>query len=131
MDKQELYVAASRSREETFIYATPEIQTHREEIAPELPHLREGIPHIAEAAERDRSQLAAHDEALRSQFSGLPTEELVARRADLLAARSRGQGGGAEQPLRSGSRRPANDSTASRPSAKRRRCYRVASAARS
>ncbi len=85
MDKQELYVAASRSREETFIYATPEIQAHREEIAPNSPHLREGIPHIAEAAERDRSQLAAHDEALRSQFSGLPTEELVARRAELRA----------------------------------------------
>jgi len=89
MDKQELYVAASRSREETFIYATQEIQTHREEIAPESPCLREGIPHIAEAAERDRGQLAAHDEALRSQFSGLPTEELVARRADLLDAASR------------------------------------------
>jgi hypothetical protein len=89
MDKQELYVAASRSREETFIYATPEIQTHREEIAPESPHLREGIPHITEAAERDRSQLAAHDEALRSQFSGLPTEELVARRAELWAAADR------------------------------------------
>jgi AAA domain len=88
MDKQELYVAASRSREETFIYATPEIQTHREEIAPESSHLREGIPHIAEAAERDRSQLAAHDEALRSKFSGLPTEELVARRDDLRAAAS-------------------------------------------
>jgi hypothetical protein len=53
MDKQELYVAASRSREETFIYATPEIQTHREEIAPESPYPREGIPHIAEAAEHD------------------------------------------------------------------------------
>jgi len=89
MDKQELYVAASRSREETFIYATPEIQAHREEIAPDSPHLREGIPHVAEAAERDRSQLAAHDEALRSQFSGLPTEELVARRADLLDPASR------------------------------------------
>lgn len=89
MDKQELYVAASRSREETFIYATPEIQTRREEIAPESPHLREGIPHIREAAERDRSQLAAHDEALRSQFSGLPTEELVARRSELWAAADR------------------------------------------
>jgi conjugative relaxase-like TrwC/TraI family protein len=89
MDKQELYVAASRSREETFIYATPEIQTHREEIAPESPHLREGIPHIGEAAERDRAQLAAHDEALRSKFSGLPTEELVARRAELWAAADR------------------------------------------
>ncbi|MGC1166872.1 MAG: MobF family relaxase [Solirubrobacterales bacterium] len=89
MDKQELYVAASRSREETFIYATPEIQVHRKEIAPESAYLREGIPHIGEAAERDRSQLAAHDEALRSQFSGLPTEELVARRAGLWAAADR------------------------------------------
>jgi conjugative relaxase-like TrwC/TraI family protein len=89
MDKQELYVAASRSREETFIYATPEIQTHREEVAPNSPHLREGIPHIAEAAERDRSQLAAHDETRRSQFSGLPTEELVARRAELWAVADR------------------------------------------
>lgn len=89
MDKQEMYVAASRSREETFIYAMPEIQTHREEIAPESPYLREGIPHIAEAAERDRSQLAAHDEALRSQFSGLPTEEVVARRDALWTAADR------------------------------------------
>ncbi|HWM55523.1 MAG TPA: MobF family relaxase [Solirubrobacterales bacterium] len=89
MDKQELYVAASRTREETFIYATPEIQVHREEIAPESPYLREGIPHIAEAAERDRAQVAAHDEALRSKFSGLPTEELVARRGELLVAAGR------------------------------------------
>jgi conjugative relaxase-like TrwC/TraI family protein len=89
MDKQELYVAASRSREETFIYATPEIQTRREEIAPESPYLREGIPHIAEAAERDRAQLAAHDAALRSQFSGLPTEELVGRCEELRAVASR------------------------------------------
>jgi hypothetical protein len=89
MDKQELYVAASRSREETFIYATPEIQTHREEIAPRSPYLRDGIPHIAEAAERDRAQLAAHDQALRSRFSGLPTEELAARRSDLLPAAGR------------------------------------------
>jgi conjugative relaxase-like TrwC/TraI family protein len=89
MDKQELYVAASRSREETSIYATPEIQAHREEIAPDSPHLREGIPHIAEAAERDRSQLAAHDEALRAKFSGLPAEELVARRDELRLAAGR------------------------------------------
>lgn len=88
MDKQELYVAASRSREETFFYATPEIQPHREEIAPGDPHVREPIPHIAEAAERDRAQLAAHEVALRSRFSGLPTEELVARRDDLYGAAS-------------------------------------------
>jgi len=89
MDKQELYVAASRTREQTYLYAIPEVQVHREEIAPESRYLREGIPHIAEAAERDRPQLAAHEVALRSQFSGLPTEELVARRDDLSNAASR------------------------------------------
>jgi conjugative relaxase-like TrwC/TraI family protein len=89
MDKQELYVASSRSRGETRLYATPEVQVHREEIAPESPYLREGIPHIAEAAERDRAQIAAHDEALRSQFSRLPTQELVARRDDLQSAAGR------------------------------------------
>lgn len=89
MDKQELYVATSRSRGETRLYATPEVQVHREEIAPESPYLREGIPHIAEAAERDRAQLAAHDEALRSQFSRLPTEDLVTRRDELCSAADR------------------------------------------
>jgi hypothetical protein len=80
MDKQELYVAASRSREETWLYAMPEVQVSREEIAPESPYLRQGIPHIAEAAERDRAQLAAHDIA---QLQALPTEELVRRRSEL------------------------------------------------
>jgi conjugative relaxase-like TrwC/TraI family protein len=80
MDKQELYVATSRAREETFLYATPEIQTHREEIAPRSPYLREAIPHIAEAAERDRAQLAAHDVA---QLEALPTSELIERRDTL------------------------------------------------
>ena len=83
MDKQELYVAASRSREETWLYATPEIQAAREEIAPGSLYLREGIPHIAEAAERDRGQVAAHDLALRSELRELPTEELVARHSQL------------------------------------------------
>ncbi len=55
MDKQELYVATSRSHEETHLYATPEIQVHRKEIAPRSVYLREGIPHIAEASERDRA----------------------------------------------------------------------------
>ncbi len=77
MDKQELYVAASRAREETYLYATPEIEVHREEIAPRSPYLREGIPHIAEASERDRAQLAAHDAA---QLEALPTKELTERR---------------------------------------------------
>lgn len=80
MDKQELYVAASRSREETHLYATPEIQAHREEIAPRSPYLREAIPHIAEASERDRAQRAAHDIA---QLEALPTSELIERRDTL------------------------------------------------
>jgi conjugative relaxase-like TrwC/TraI family protein len=86
MDKQELYVAASRSRGETRLYAIPETQIAREEIAPDSPHLREGIPHIAEASERDRAQLAAHEVALRSRYSGLPTEELLARQREVAGA---------------------------------------------
>jgi hypothetical protein len=86
MDKQELYVAASRSREETWLYATPEVQAEREEYAPRSPYLREGLEHIAEAAERDRAQIAAHDEALRSELRRLPTEELLARRSQLREA---------------------------------------------
>ena len=85
MDKQELYVATSRSRGETTIYATPEIQAAREEIAPGDPYLRKGIPHIAEASERDRAQFAAHDEAKRGELRELPTEELVSRRRGLSA----------------------------------------------
>jgi conjugative relaxase-like TrwC/TraI family protein len=83
MDKQELYVAASRTRGETHLYATPEIQAAREEIAPDSPYLRDGIPHIAEASERDRAQLAAHEVALRERFQGLPEEDLRARREEL------------------------------------------------
>jgi conjugative relaxase-like TrwC/TraI family protein len=73
MDKQELYVAASRAREETRIYATPEVQGLREDIAPRSAYLRDGIPHIAEAAERDRAQVAAHDLA---ELRALPDAEL-------------------------------------------------------
>ena len=80
MDKQELYVAASRSREETHIYATPEVQAQREDIAPRSAHLREGIPHIAEAAERDRAQHAAHDVA---EMRALPDAELLRLRREL------------------------------------------------
>ena len=69
MDRQELYVATSRSREETYLYATPEVQAERSEYAPKSPE-RDAIAHIAEAAERDRAQTAAHDEALRAELSG-------------------------------------------------------------
>jgi conjugative relaxase-like TrwC/TraI family protein len=86
MDKQELYVATSRSRGETRLYATPEVRTEREEIAPGQRQRREAIPHIAEAAERDRAQLAAHEVALCARFRGLPTEELAVRYAELSSA---------------------------------------------
>ncbi len=83
MDKQEFYVATSRSREETYLYATPEIQTQREEYAPRSPYLREGLEHIAEATQRDGSQAAAHDEARRFEPSELSTPALVERRTAL------------------------------------------------
>jgi conjugative relaxase-like TrwC/TraI family protein len=85
MDRQEFYVATSRSREETFLYATPEVQFDRDEFAPRSPHLREGLDHIAEAAERDGSQVSAHDEALRQEFGQLPTDELSRRVHELRA----------------------------------------------
>jgi conjugative relaxase-like TrwC/TraI family protein len=85
MDRQEFYVAASRSREETYFYATPEVQLDRIEFAPPSPHTRQDLEHIAEAAERDGAQAAAHDEALRSSLGRLPTEELTQRRAELRA----------------------------------------------
>jgi hypothetical protein len=82
MDKQEFYVATSRTREKTYLYATPEIQAERGEYAPVGPE-RDAIAHVAEAAERDRAQTAAHDEALRAGLAKLPTEELAARRSKL------------------------------------------------
>ncbi len=85
MDRQEFYVAASRSREETWFYATPEIQVEREEYAPRSPHLREGLEHIAEAAERNGAQVSAHDQAMRSALGKLPSEELALRRVELRA----------------------------------------------
>jgi conjugative relaxase-like TrwC/TraI family protein len=82
MDRQELYVAASRSREETFFYATPEIDLEREEYAPRSPG-RDGLAHIAAAAERDGAQVSAHDQALRSRLDRLSSPELVRLRDEL------------------------------------------------
>ncbi len=82
MDKQEIYVATSRTREQTYLYATPEIQAERSEYAPTGPE-RDPIAHVGEAAERDRAQTAAHDEALRAELAKLPTAELAARREKL------------------------------------------------
>ncbi|HEX6689089.1 MAG TPA: hypothetical protein VF085_10565 [Solirubrobacterales bacterium] len=85
MDRQEFYVATSRSREGTFLYATPEIRFDRDEYAPRSPHLRDGLDHIAEAAERDGSQVSAHDEALRQEFGQFPADELAHRLRGLRA----------------------------------------------
>jgi hypothetical protein len=82
MDKQEFYVATSRTREQTYLYATPEIQAERSEYAPAGPE-RDAIAHVAEAAERDRAQTAAHDVALRAELAKLPTTEIAARHREL------------------------------------------------
>jgi len=80
MDKQELYVATSRSRGETLIYATPEVRGDRAEIAPAEFADRGQLAHLSEAAVRDRAQRAAHDVA---RLDGLPIEELQRRRSEL------------------------------------------------
>jgi conjugative relaxase-like TrwC/TraI family protein len=85
MTREEFYVAASRTRGETFLYATPEVQIAREEIAPPSPYLRSGLDHIAEAAERSGAQSAAMDEALRSRFAQMPFEQLASRLRELRA----------------------------------------------
>jgi conjugative relaxase-like TrwC/TraI family protein len=82
MDKQEMYVAASRTREQTYLYATREIQAERSEYAPTRPE-RDPIAHVGEAAERDRAQTAAHDEALCAELAKLSTVELAVRRSKL------------------------------------------------
>ncbi len=83
MARQEFYVAASRSREETYFYATPEVQSERREIGPRSADERKGLEHIAEAARRDGAQVAAHDKALRERLQPLSTAELHARRQEL------------------------------------------------
>jgi conjugative relaxase-like TrwC/TraI family protein len=82
MDRQELYVAASRSRQETWFYATPEVDLERAEYAPR-PEGREGLAHIAAAAERDGAQVSAHDLALRSRLDGLSSPELARLRDEV------------------------------------------------
>jgi conjugative relaxase-like TrwC/TraI family protein len=85
MTKEEFYVAGSRTRGETFIYATPEVQLAREEIAPASSYLRGGLEHIAEASERVGAQTAAMDEALRSRYAQMPSDQLVRQLHELSA----------------------------------------------
>jgi conjugative relaxase-like TrwC/TraI family protein len=83
MTKEEFYVATSRTREDTYLYATPEVQFDREEFAPRSAGQRAGLDHIAEAAERVGAQRSAHDEALRSRYTEMTSPELVARLGEL------------------------------------------------
>ncbi len=83
MDRQEFYVALSRTREDTNLYATPELQFDRLEYAPRAADVRPGLDHIAEAAERDGSQAAAVDAALRAEFEQLSAHELASRVREL------------------------------------------------
>ena len=83
MTREEFYVGASRSRGETFLYATPEVQLARDEIAPRSPYVRDGLAHIAEAAEREGAQVSAHDQALRSRLADLRPDQLAARLREL------------------------------------------------
>lgn len=85
MDRQEFYVATSRTREETYLYATPEVNFDRDEYAPHSPYLRDGLDHIAEASERDGSQVSAHDAALRAELDGLSPAELARQVRELRA----------------------------------------------
>jgi hypothetical protein len=82
MDRQEMYVAASRSRQETWFYATPDVDLERAEFAPSSQR-REGLDHIAAAAESDGAQVSAHDEALRTKLEGLSSPELSRLRDEL------------------------------------------------
>jgi hypothetical protein len=85
MTKEEFYVATSRTRGETYLYATPEVQLAREEIAPASTYLRGGLEHIAEAAERIGAQTVAMDEALRSRYAQMPSDQLVRQLHELRA----------------------------------------------
>jgi conjugative relaxase-like TrwC/TraI family protein len=87
MDRQEMYVAASRSRQETWFYATPEIDLERAEFAP-VPGAREDLSHIAAAAERDGAQISAHDQALRTRLDALSSAELVRLRHEIASEAS-------------------------------------------
>jgi conjugative relaxase-like TrwC/TraI family protein len=84
MDRQEFYVATSRSREKTYLYATPEVNFDREEFAPRS-QMREGLDHIAEAAERDGAQVSAHDTALRFELGQLSAADLARHARELRA----------------------------------------------
>jgi conjugative relaxase-like TrwC/TraI family protein len=83
LSQQDFYVAMSRARDETFLYATPEIERLREEFAPRDPGNREALDHIRAGMQRDEAQIAAVDEQLRAPLRDLSAPELAARQREL------------------------------------------------
>lgn len=83
MDRHDFYVAMSRSREEVLLYATPEVGLARDEYAPRPSLQRDPLDHLRAAIEREGTQIAASDEALRGPLQRLATSDLVQRRAEL------------------------------------------------
>ncbi len=83
MDRHDFYVAMSRSREEVLLYVTPEVGPAREEYAPRPSFQRDPLDHLRAAIEREGTQIAASDEALRGPLQRLATSDLVQRCTEL------------------------------------------------
>ncbi len=83
MDKQELYVATSQEPRGDLPLRDAGDSGRAGGVSRRSLPSATRIAHIAEAAERDRAQTAAHDEALRGELAGLPTPEIAARRREL------------------------------------------------
>lgn len=103
MDQADFYVAMSRARGETRLYAVAEPELARDEIAPRQPFERELLDEVRDAIERQGAQVAAVDEAMRVALAKLPTSELVERR-ELLAAQVSAETFGPASERRAGER---------------------------
>jgi hypothetical protein len=75
--REDFYVAMSRAREETRLYAVAEPSFGREEYAPREAWERELLDDVREAIERPTAQVGAVDEATRAEIRREPTEELI------------------------------------------------------
>jgi conjugative relaxase-like TrwC/TraI family protein len=77
MGREDFYVAMSRAREETRLYAVAEPSFGREEYAPREAWECELLDDVREAIERPTAQVGAVDEATRGEIRREPTEELI------------------------------------------------------
>lgn len=84
-DKEQLYVAASRSSEETHFYVAREVEIERAEYAPQSSLSGQDLEHIARAAEQNGRQSAAHEQALRAELDRMTSEQLLSRVRELRA----------------------------------------------